>query len=642
MSNALYKFTNITYQPGTAGVPATPGRPYIPARTVYQSTLVCGLEPAVPGRWEYVQTGYSISRVWVPTNPPMPAGTPTVYVCHTELVPTIIPAQSAIAPTPAIPGTEASLRADYNIGWNSSSRSISFFRNDGYIEFDVPPGTVGAVVGLNERDEVSSYVDIDHAFYVSRDVARVYERGVERAYLGATDNGRYRITRLSGTVRYYVDDVLVYTSALPSSQPAFMDASLYVGGDLVDNPVLGDLAQINLTLQPAQVRGGTVAYASAQMTTRPLLMLGGVTSTTSPSINQLMQDFANGLINEGQLRFLAGLSARATLTLGPAAAYGGDTPTASASLTLEPITVTSDSGLTAPPYAVASMVIAYPQVAATGLAGGTGTGDLELAPLTLLGSNFAYGSARLTLEPAVAYAYALEGPTDATMGSFGSVGATMSGAYVVALVMNADMTIDAAFLAQLSVTADMADQLTVDAALAAIVSQMSAAMSTPLGVSVVAPPLEGDGQVWVLNMDSAAVSTYENYEFNSFAKFGGAVFGCKTDGVFTLDGDTDDGALIRASINFGNLDLGSKAHKRPQHAYIGVSSTGEMYVRVTVDGRAYTYRARSSSENMRTQRVDFGKGLKANYIQFELYNQDGGDFEFDDIEFHYVEMSRRI
>ena len=42
------------------------------------------------------------------------------------------------------------------------------------------------------------------------------------------------------------------------------------------------------------------------------------------------------------------------------------------------------------------------------------------------------------------------------------------------------------------------------------------------------------------------------------------------------------------------------------------------------------------------QRIDTGKGLRANWLEFELYNADGEDFELASVEFAAVPLSRRI
>lgn len=65
-------------------------------------------------------------------------------------------------------------------------------------------------------------------------------------------------------------------------------------------------------------------------------------------------------------------------------------------------------------------------------------------------------------------------------------------------------------------------------------------------------------------------------------------------------------------------------------------------MRVTAEGKSYTYQARASSDQMQTQRVDFGRGLRANYFTLELMNEGGADFDLDIIELAATELIRRI
>ena len=45
---------------------------------------------------------------------------------------------------------------------------------------------------------------------------------------------------------------------------------------------------------------------------------------------------------------------------------------------------------------------------------------------------------------------------------------------------------------------------------------------------------------------------------------------------------------------------------------------------------------------MQAQRVDFGRGLRATYLNLELMNEGGGDFDLEHLEFIVNESTRRI
>lgn len=161
------------------------------------------------------------------------------------------------------------------------------------------------------------------------------------------------------------------------------------------------------------------------------------------------------------------------------------------------------------------------------------------------------------------------------------------------------------------------------------------------GVSLLDPGQASS--VWSVVPGNGASAAYEGFPFNSFARIGGRNFGASDTGIYELEGDDDAGSPIHASINLGKRNFGSPALKGISYAYLGVSSTGQMVVRVTApDGKSYLYKTRRTDEFMATQRADFGKGLRAHFLGLEVYNQDGADFTLDKLEFVVNELKRRI
>lgn len=158
-----------------------------------------------------------------------------------------------------------------------------------------------------------------------------------------------------------------------------------------------------------------------------------------------------------------------------------------------------------------------------------------------------------------------------------------------------------------------------------------------------AAPAAGDSEaVWVVNAETGASTRYEKYLFNSFAQIGDSYFGCSSAGIYQLDGDDDAGTPVQAMVSFGKQDFGTSALKRVTNIYAGTSSGGKLFVKVLVEGQSYLYEARDASGELQVQRFDLGRGLRANYLEFELYNADGDDFELASVEFAAVPLSRRI
>lgn len=149
------------------------------------------------------------------------------------------------------------------------------------------------------------------------------------------------------------------------------------------------------------------------------------------------------------------------------------------------------------------------------------------------------------------------------------------------------------------------------------------------------------GDAWAVNTHTSASSRYDRFSFNSFATVLGQSFGAKRGGLHLLNGANDAGAAITSGVALGKRSFGTSALKRLDAVYIGVSSAGNMFLKVGDGATSYTYTARAAGANLRTQRFDIGKGLRANYLTFEITNE-SDRFELDTVEFNILASARRI
>lgn len=147
---------------------------------------------------------------------------------------------------------------------------------------------------------------------------------------------------------------------------------------------------------------------------------------------------------------------------------------------------------------------------------------------------------------------------------------------------------------------------------------------------------------WIINPNLMASTALDNYSFTGFGQHKGRYYGIRPDGLYVLEGDTDDGVQIDSFVSLGNKNFNTAKQKRVPHAYIGASTDGRMVLKVIVHGQEYLYAVRNPSTDMAEQRVDIGRGLRSNYWNFELMNREGADFEIDTIKFMPIVLERRI
>lgn len=140
---------------------------------------------------------------------------------------------------------------------------------------------------------------------------------------------------------------------------------------------------------------------------------------------------------------------------------------------------------------------------------------------------------------------------------------------------------------------------------------------------------------WCVNLESGATTHYANYPVTS-ASHG---YGLTTGGLYNLLGT----GAIDSHINLGKHDFGSENQKALPACYLGVASETPMELRVsTPDDEDFRYEARSCDASMRIQRVDPGKGLRANWYDLSIYNTEGSDFTLASVSFAPVASGRRI
>lgn len=148
---------------------------------------------------------------------------------------------------------------------------------------------------------------------------------------------------------------------------------------------------------------------------------------------------------------------------------------------------------------------------------------------------------------------------------------------------------------------------------------------------------------WVMNPTNAAVWRYTNYNFNSIAVVGDEVYMANEDGLYKMEGVKDDGEYIVAKIKTASLDFGSSALKSIEEICLGVVNTGELVLKVTVDGQHTTYyELKNKSTGLENQRIRVGKGLHGRYWQFELITRNNTELELDSFEILPFVFGRRV
>ncbi len=603
MSNTLFKDT-LTVQVVTATyIPPTPPTPPRPAYSSWSTQQYCGWQDAsappagstdggwIPGvsSFEPGNLGSTQEGVWVSGHG---ATTKTGAVKRNWVcTPTQVPTQHG--PTPGTPGAPGQTvyglqnQTAYNLGWNSGAHSVAFFHLDAFIEFQCHASVVGVICGMNLNNGIVSDYNgnlINYAFYLARGNAHVMQGGVIGVFAGYYDDATvFHIERSGDTISWQMDGNEVYSISGADTDDGVMEAALYSGTDAVLNPSIVQVSPLDTGDQT-----GTIDASFAPMEV---------------------------LAYRGKYAAIVGSFA--------------------------PMKAHITAGLIKPEFAVLEGSFSPLISMLIGITGEIGEVDAEFRPMQVLAADHPYGELFASFAPLNGYLDATEGNFNATIQStVYSLGALVPAGFLV-VVMNSTASItsaigvvielDAAMLSQASLGTTWAVEQTLE-----VVMLSLAQSGWVLGVP------EEEAEVWVVNLDNKGSTNYSNYAFNSFALWDNQYYGASPEGVSMLDGDTDDGAPVVASMSFGTRDFGTRNKKTIQNAYVGTAGDGNIYIKLLAEGRSFLYRVRDYNENIQQQRFTFGKGLRTNYVGVELYNENGADFEIDNLTFMVADMTRNI
>lgn len=631
--NALIKEFALSYVPGTVGQAAHPGQPFVAPYCVNGVTTYEAYD--IPPAYTYMALPQLPNGVYF-LSEPLPAGAVpvkgpdpnnpqgTVIIGYMIPVPgsggrgvrevftpgvVCYPGQAFQPPTPAIAPTPSAIATDFQLGWNSGARSIPMLLNSGRAEFKAPWGITGCVAGLNDADTGPGYVEIEHAWYVSKGRAKVFESGVQAYNHGAyADGDLFAVERIGSTITYKVNGTTVYTSAVPSAGVAMLDASLFRGEDYIYSPAI-------------------IGYETVESVCAPCRSISSDMSSIVVAVAEPCTSSSGGY-------FGAAVSMRPCLSNCSDYVYG------QAAVSMPPCQAFASGGLLIPDFGIVAVGMAtcvsvaqeINMIAGDGVTAvmlpceAVAYADVEFVLSECLPcTNEAYERTRVDMDHDV-----LMSILDLWYQPAEKI-AIVSSDMSMAIILAWDVFIESLLDSEVTVTTGLST-----------IGDAALLINTIIQLGFGVPVLSSDNQVWVVN-EAGQTTRYEGYPFNSFCQIGAQYYGARGDGIYLLEGGTDAGSPIRASINLGKVDFGTTLMKHVPNCYIGVASDDRMYLKVISNGQEYIYSARSNSDQMQTQRFDIGRGLRSNFMVFELLNNDGCDFELGSIEFIAIpSISRRI
>ena len=586
-------------------------------------------------------------------------------------------------------------------GWDAGARTLAALSGDGALTFSVGQAT-GVVCGLNGADEQAHYREIEHAFYIEPRGYRILESGVEKTAKASRPSGAiFRIERVAGVVRYFVDDVAVYTSQTPSGGPVFGDCSLYANGDSIidvevtavdrtagtlaigqvaargnDEPIdagfvaLGrlivsgsesDRARGALAVGPVWSKGGDRAFSAGVIAVGPVKVAGS-------EVAELLPDYGSGFLNVGPVHArgaeVPADVAEGALEVGPLAARGADAPTSLGKLDLGPV------GLAGYSLPAASLSAHWPywqadirQFAMAGMTDGIGVADGALPALAGSASGFHAGGDLLALLPALVGSAAGGGACQCLLPALAGEAAGVALGLGRAVLDLPALTGEASGLAGsigravLDLPALIGNAAGVAWGIGRAVLDLPAFLgSAGEGVRIMLelPAPEGhaigragseDGEVLAVNINTGAVTRWLLGPADKLATAHGRLYGIRDGVLFAMEGPTDlQNAGIAVEVRFAQQNFGTLQAKRPRAVYLDCRETAGVVLSVIADEKAeHVYLGIPDAVTaMGTHKVKIGQGIKFHTLGVRVKNRDGDPITISGIEFVGHTFSPRI
>lgn len=146
------------------------------------------------------------------------------------------------------------------------------------------------------------------------------------------------------------------------------------------------------------------------------------------------------------------------------------------------------------------------------------------------------------------------------------------------------------------------------------------------------------GLAYVTNLRTNETTRYDNYPFRWIVRAWGRVYGVAADGLYRLEGETDAGAPISATVETRPHLLGTPNMKFVPVVWI--SGSAPLLVRGIADGRVLPGKPTRVLRAIR--RAELGKGTRGRVWAWRIENVDGGRMALRTVDPQVIASGRRI
>ncbi|MFM2112835.1 MAG: hypothetical protein RLZZ271_1495, partial [Pseudomonadota bacterium] len=138
------------------------------------------------------------------------------------------------------------------------------------------------------------------------------------------------------------------------------------------------------------------------------------------------------------------------------------------------------------------------------------------------------------------------------------------------------------------------------------------------------------------------MTRYTNFPFTQVVRYLNSYYGVAADGLYLLDGTTDNGAPINWNIDLCMTDFGSSEKKNVASVYLGGQAGPKVDFTIQSGETPDQLHAHTTTATTvkRNHRQKFGLGRRTRYYSLGLAGQ--GELAIDSLEFEVATTTRRI
>lgn len=580
---------------------------------------------------------------------PISALTP-VYTVVTRCYPAVI----------GVKGVPPRIDKTANNGWNGGARSIASIPKGSYIKVSLPNDPIGVLVGLSAGQFNHSYSGADYALVARPNGITVIKNGND--VTGELPLGsNITISRTSNAVRMLIDDSLVYSDADGRQDDMYASVLLYALSDYVEDPSIGAYGEYVVTSELLQqtyidYRNGGTSELKIKTDAVPVfngaVLIHGesyliiesdasyIAKHESVAVSEL--SISSELVGYGYFGGNGNITSGISYASGMASFAGAASTALHAKARGSFSKPSLDARANKPEAEVIQAIGFYPAPVFSGhVFSGTVSQADGVVAVKGKASDAQYfgGKANAaTINKLTAWqSYMGDDQLDGTelLFSLDVFNLEANALFILHEGIGVSDSIDFYLIINLDAYEGIAVSDTVSLA-----SIIELAISERMAISGSSEVARREALQYAVNAVTGALSSYQNFGFKQFATVRGQTYAITDNGLYKLAGDTDNGDLLNASIDFGASDFGTSQLKRVSSVYAGVATDGKAYIRVIADGgQEIVYKAITEQDECR---VKTAKGLAAKHWRVRLELTDASYADLDNLEIEIGVSQRRL